>query len=124
MDKIIEFIISNYVWFIVIAVIIIMAIIGYIADKTEFGKNKEKKEEQNNEIPQNILENESALINQNNNVSNESIVEIKPQAEDTIDPSLFVPLSNNEQDQPVYIEPSQNVNTEQNDENNNDIWQF
>lgn len=126
MDKIIEFIINNYVWFIVIAIIITMAIIGYIADKTEFGRKKEKKEvEQNNEIISTTLENQNVDINKNNYVSNESVVEIMSEGE-KVEESSFVPLSNNNEDQPVYIDPSPNMNVEQNNEdvNNNDIWQF
>lgn len=42
-----DFIVDNYVWFIVGGVIILMAIIGYIADKTDFGRKN--KEEQNSE---------------------------------------------------------------------------
>ncbi|MDD3452889.1 MAG: hypothetical protein PHN42_01255 [Bacilli bacterium] len=40
-----EFISENYIWIIIIAVVIIMTVIGYIADKTDFGKKpvKEKK---------------------------------------------------------------------------------
>ena len=39
-----DFIVDNYVWFIVGGVIILMAVIGYIADKTDFGrKGKENK---------------------------------------------------------------------------------
>lgn len=36
------FLTDNYVWIIVIAVIIVMTIIGYIADKTKFGEKKEQ----------------------------------------------------------------------------------
>ena len=35
-----NFIAENYVWFIVIGVVILMAVIGYIADKTDFGRQK------------------------------------------------------------------------------------
>lgn len=38
------FLTDNYVWIIVIAVIVVMTIIGYIADKTKFGEKKEKNE--------------------------------------------------------------------------------
>lgn len=38
-----EFIEENYIWLIIIAVIVVMTIIGYIADKTDFGKNKTEK---------------------------------------------------------------------------------
>ena len=46
-----DFIVDNYVWFIVVGIIILMAVIGYIADKTDFGRKgkdedtKEKKVE-------------------------------------------------------------------------------
>ena len=35
-----DFIYDNYVWFIVIGVILFMALIGYIAEKTNFGRKK------------------------------------------------------------------------------------
>lgn len=38
-----QFIIDNYIWFIVIGVVIIMAVIGFIAEKTEFGKKSIEK---------------------------------------------------------------------------------
>ena len=42
-----DFISNNFVWFIVAGIIILMAIIGYIADKTDFGRkvNENAKEE-------------------------------------------------------------------------------
>lgn len=40
-----QFITDNYIWFIVGGIVILMTIIGYIADKTDFGrKNAERKE--------------------------------------------------------------------------------
>lgn len=44
---IMEFLETNYVWIIVVAVILVMTIIGFIADKHDFGK-KEAKEKKNN----------------------------------------------------------------------------
>lgn len=41
MDK--NFILDNYVWFIVVGVILFMALIGYIAEKTNFGRNQFEK---------------------------------------------------------------------------------
>lgn len=47
-----EFIADNYIWIIIVGIIILMTIIGYIADKTDFGKKKpekkNKKQEENN----------------------------------------------------------------------------
>ncbi len=44
-----DFVINNYLWFIIGAVVLLMIIIGYFAEKTNFGKiplntNKDKKE--------------------------------------------------------------------------------
>lgn len=39
-----EFIMENYIWFIIGGIVILMTIIGYIADKTNFTKREENKE--------------------------------------------------------------------------------
>ena len=39
-----DFVIENYIWFLIIGVILVMALIGYIAEKTDFVKEKEPKE--------------------------------------------------------------------------------
>ncbi|MFV0250162.1 MAG: hypothetical protein ACK5HP_03925 [Bacilli bacterium] len=38
-----EYILDNYIWFIIGGVILLMTIIGYFAEKTDFGKNKNEK---------------------------------------------------------------------------------
>lgn len=38
-----DFIVDNYVWAIVIVVVVLMAIVGYIADKTDFGRKEFEK---------------------------------------------------------------------------------
>ena len=43
-----DFIADNYVWFIIVGIIILMAVIGYFADKTDFGRKvKTEKPEKN-----------------------------------------------------------------------------
>lgn len=111
-----DFIIENYVWFIVAFVVIVMAIIGYFADKTDFGRKIEKKEKKQNnkknekikveakginELTQNIAESNKdvASTNQDENVVN--IDQIKEQEKldpmpidnENIDQSLFAPLT-------------------------------
>ena len=44
MEQLLNFIVENYIWILIIGIVILMTIIGYIADKTEFGKNKPVKE--------------------------------------------------------------------------------
>lgn len=111
-----DFIIENYVWFIVAFVVIVMAIIGYFADKTDFGRKIEKKEKKQNnkknekikveakginELTQNIAESNKdvASTNQGENIVN--IDQIKEQEKldpmpidnENIDQSLFAPLT-------------------------------
>lgn len=117
-----DFIVQNYVWFIVGGVIILMAVIGYIADKTDFGrkgkeenkiekpkkekKAKEKKEKIKvepkgiNELTQKVNEKDKINIetDQNPNVNMQNITD-NVQATDVtssnenIDQSLFAPLT-------------------------------
>ena len=56
MQTILEYIMLNYTWFLVAAIIILLAIIGSYADKTNFGQGKDKKEiNQNTGFNQNKL---------------------------------------------------------------------
>ena len=48
MDTIVNFAVSNSAWFLVGAIIILLAIIGSYADKTNFGLGKKKEEEKDN----------------------------------------------------------------------------
>lgn len=43
-----DFVIENYVWFIIAGVILVMALIGYIAEKTDFVKEKEPRKKKEN----------------------------------------------------------------------------
>ena len=42
MDKLIDFLLNNYIWFLVISLILIFALIGYLVDATT-NKGEEKK---------------------------------------------------------------------------------
>ncbi len=111
-----DFIVQNYVWFIVGGIIILMVVIGYIADKTDFGRKgkeenkvekpkKEKKVKEKKEKikvePKGITEltkevSEKEKINVNTNAtpnSNEIKTDVKAENEN-IDQSLFAPLTN------------------------------
>ena len=112
-----NFITDNYVWFIIIGVVILMAVIGYIADKTDFGrkgksdekiekpkkenKKKESKPKENkikieakgiNELSQKLVDNqtkEEVVDNINQNVTNSNL----GQPTENIDQALFAPLT-------------------------------
>ena len=111
-----DFIIENYVWFIVAFVVIVMAIIGYFADKTDFGSKIEKKEKKQNnkknekikveakginELTQNIAENNKDAVSTNQDENIVNIDQIKEQEKldpmpidnENIDQSLFAPLT-------------------------------
>lgn len=55
MEAIIEYIMSNYTWFLGGAIIILLAIIGSYADKTNFGQGKNKIQEKDDKL--NLQEN-------------------------------------------------------------------
>lgn len=56
---IMEFLEANYIWMIVVAVILVMTIIGFIADKHGFGKKESKKQ---NKIEMPIQSNENIKV--------------------------------------------------------------
>lgn len=49
MTKIVEYIMQNYTWFLTGAIIILLAIIGSYADKTNFGQGKDKSQDDEKE---------------------------------------------------------------------------
>ena len=151
-----DFITENYVWIIVAGVIILMAIIGYIADKTDFGrkgkteKTEEKKKEKvkknkdvkptkievdakginelsqdiagknlqvdNNQIGENSSDNTSSFVPPITESSTIPVDQsfIQPTANETVDQSLFAPLT----EQSVPNVDSQPMNNNQAVDNN------
>lgn len=115
-----DFIIENYVWFIVVFVIIVMAIIGYFADKTDFGRKIEKKEKKQNntkeekqkkqknekikveakginELTQNIAENNKDAVSTNQDENVVNIDQIKEQEK-----LQTMPIDNENIDQSLF----------------------
>lgn len=116
-----DFIVDNYVWFIVVGIIILMAVIGYIADKTDFGRKgkdedtkekkvekpkkekkvKEKKEKIKveakgiNELTQEVAENNKVDVQQSNDLNVVEPVQNVQVNNENIDQSLFAPLTDN-----------------------------
>lgn len=95
MDEIMNFLEANYIWLIIIGVILIMALIGYIAEKNDYGKverkpkepkvkKEKKKKEKKEEVKEKI---ETPEIDFNNfDVSMEATPEVAPIEEFAIDP--------------------------------------
>ena len=116
-----DFIVDNYVWFIVVGVIILMAVIGYIADKTDFGRKgkeedtKEKKVEKPkkekkvketkekikveakgiNELTQEVAENNKVDVQESADLNVVEPVQNVQVNNENIDQSLFAPLTDN-----------------------------
>lgn len=77
MELILEYVMSHYVWFLGGAIVIFLAIIGYFADKTNFGqgKNKEQQTEKNNE------KEISTFIEENKNQSFQDLIDTKQESQ-------------------------------------------
>lgn len=105
-----EFVMDNYIWFIVGGIVILMAVIGYFADKSDFGRKKfneeiiekpkkEKKQRNKEEKPTKIevdakgIGELSQSVIENNLKEQSNVDSIKENNED-IDQSLFAPLEN------------------------------
>lgn len=56
-----DFVIEYYIWFLIAGIIMIMALIGYIAEKTEFVKEKKPKEQKKNKVPEETIEPEATI---------------------------------------------------------------
>lgn len=127
MTKILEYITLNYTWFLGGAILILLAIIGYYADKTNFGQGKPKKDDDNNKSK----DNDKAL--EENRIEpvefEDSEVEEEKVEDSTIDDSLNLvdPLqieTNNQisEEQPIQEEglTSDNANLKPQNENINE----
>ena len=73
----IDFILENYIWFLVAFIVIVMTIIGYYAEQTEFGRKvlgsepkpkseKKKKKKNRKDLLEEIMEEQNAEPNQDN----------------------------------------------------------
>ena len=119
-----QFVIDNYIWFIIGGVVILMAIIGYIADKTDFGRNKEpkpekvkkeKKEKVKEVKPEKIEVDAKGITDLTESLKevpgtmNEDLYEPLNTVEpvlNTVDASLYEPLPTMEQNQVDTVDPS------------------
>lgn len=114
MDLIIEFVTENYVWVIVAGIVILMAVIGYIADKTDFGRNKfesEPEEKKEKVKPEKIVKEKvkKEKVKKEKN-KKEKVVEELP----IIEPNTLESVNNETFEQPIYTETQQDFQTEEN----------
>ena len=58
MNKILEYVLANYTWILGVIIIILLAVIGSYADKTNFGQGKLKKQEDKENDQNDLAENQ------------------------------------------------------------------
>lgn len=80
MQTLLDYIMSNYIWIIAGSIIILLAIIGYYADKTNFGQGKTQEKDSNDNVDikslegkrmEDLLEHNEGMVN-NSEINTES----------------------------------------------------
>ena len=109
MAEVVSFLVSNYVWILVIVIITLLAIIGGYANKTNFGEGEKKEKAKNNEDInsniQNITLNDAIGIKQetqnkqDNNIDN---VETQENINAVNSPTKNVETSNNIKNENIF----------------------
>lgn len=116
MEQILEYIVLNYTWFLGVAIVILLAIIGYYAEKTNFAQGKEKEVENNNRVlPEQIIEEEKIeqpveeIVVQEKETQNEQTVEEKTSDSD-LTPKKSLDETFAEYDSEInYLLPKKNI---------------
>jgi hypothetical protein len=118
-----DFIAENYLWIMIFIIVILMAVVGYIADKTEFIKKSEKtitpkksknKKDENKEQPI-IIEN-AGIDELLQKTTKKSSQEVFPSTEDITSPLVNEPINNdNNIDESLFapLEPMTNEATDE-----------
>lgn len=115
MDSVIDYIMTNYTWIIVCSIIILLAIIGGYADKTNFGQGNNKSAEEDPDSKKNNLNPPQILPNYNDERQKKDQKNIVQQANNI--PNVFsgtIPTMVNNQvpqntQQMQSVQPSQSV---------------
>ena len=148
MDSVIDFVIDNYIWFAIGAIAILMIIIGFIAEKTDFGRkpfgNKKSEDgtESNDtevapieEVTGNDVAGSDEVIELDTNddttdlsfedqqdVNNEDVVNLPDEDENNNEEDLNVPLGDQEI---VETTVDDNVSIPEEEEaSEDDVWKF
>lgn len=112
-----DFIAANYAWFIIGLIVILMAIVGYFAEKTDFGRKQFDKTDENNKPKEkiNIIDLPNARFDASGKViqedlaeeSKENIINTNQEQVETVDvpEELMVPID--AVNETVTIEPVQ-----------------
>lgn len=77
-----DFVIDNYIWFLVGGIVLIMTIIGYVAEKTEFGKKSKK----NSKKETKTVAQEEPEVFEQEEVNEEVELPLVEEVEETVEP--------------------------------------
>lgn len=94
MGSIINFIVANYTWFIVGSALIFMALIGFIAEKTNFGRGVSKEIKETPKVDKVDEETKTEEVAEVQPVPVDTVVEVTPQPQN--DPFLDMPTVSTE----------------------------
>lgn len=88
MNSVLEFITINYSWFLFASIVILLAIIGYYADKTNFGQGESKddstiKNKEINDLNKDMVKKESVIPKDENKINNKNQVQEKISSQPT-----------------------------------------
>lgn len=142
-----EFIIENYLWILISIIVVLMGIVGYIADRTGFIKKSEKpkqpkqskqvKEKNTNQMEQPIIiedkgidellknsEKNTSQMEKEENINSDISTPLEENANiEEVDQSLFAPLESNETElKSVDVTPLEEIDNAPSTEE--DIWKF
>lgn len=122
METFLSFINANYIWIVIIAIIILLALIGYIAEKQGFGKKEEKKQDN---IVNDKKKVEPTLVEENLNSigDNSEIVENTNLEDNTLISDNIKNDTLNETKEEPLLESENTINNEEKEEsiNNEEI---
>ncbi len=107
-----QFVTDNYIWFLIIGIVILMVVIGYIAEKTDFGhkdvgkkekKDKKKEKELKKLAKSNLKLNDVVYSDKKDEVEviEDNPVENLSEPLNTVEEDLTVPLNNEKKEEPV-----------------------
>ena len=110
-----QFVTDNYIWFLIIGIVILMVVIGYIAEKTDFGhkdvgkkekKDKKKEKELKKLAKSNLKLNDVVYSDKKDEVEviEDNPIENLSEPLNTVEEDLTVPLNNEKKEEPVEEE--------------------
>ena len=113
MESVLDFINVNYIWLILIAIVVLLALVGYIADKQGFG-NSQKSKNNKAETEENKKEiTEFEKIEKTNEVENNNLIKDNLNTENL--------LNEQKEEELIIEEPLEEINETLIEDNDSDL---